>query len=82
MAKLMTWLNLSKGTLWLPEILFVFHFSEDFARIAARRFARKLQKLGNKVKFSNYRVVNVLGTCSLPFSINIVDFSKNRKEAR
>lgn len=55
--------------------------SEDFARMAARRFARKLQKLGNKVKFSNYRVVNVLGTCSLPFSINIVDFSKNRKEA-
>lgn len=55
--------------------------SEDDAKIAARRFARQLQKLGNKVKFSNFRVVNVLGTCFCPFSINIVDFSRERKEA-
>ena len=74
--------QLIKRNFMVTRNTLVFHFSEDFARIAARRFARKLQKLGNKVKFSNYRVVNVLGTCSLPFSINIVDFSKNRKEAR
>lgn len=55
--------------------------SEEAAKIAARRFARVLQKLGYKVKFSNFRVVNVLGTCGFPFSINIVDFSRARKEA-
>lgn len=55
--------------------------SEDDAKVAARRFARQLQKLGYKVKFSNFRVVNVLGTCSFPFSINIVEFSKERREA-
>ena len=59
-----------------------FFFSEEAAKIAARRFARLLQKLGNKVRFSNFRVVNVLGTCSLPFSINIVEFSRERREAR
>ena len=60
----------------------IFFFSEEAAKIAARRFARLLQKLGNKVRFSNFRVVNVLGTCSLPFSINIVEFSRERREAR
>ncbi|KAK3091572.1 hypothetical protein FSP39_020899 [Pinctada imbricata] len=50
--------------------------SEDLAKVAARRFARILQRLGFKVRFSNYRVVNVLGTCSLPFRIRINEFSK------
>ncbi|KAB0797349.1 hypothetical protein PPYR_08343 [Photinus pyralis] len=55
--------------------------SEDQARIAARRFARCLQKLGFKVHFNNYRVVNVLGTCSMPFAIKINSFSERHKEA-
>lgn len=50
--------------------------SEDEAKLAARRFARRLQKLGFNVKFINFRVVNVLGTCSLPFGIKINNFSK------
>lgn len=55
--------------------------SEDQARIAARKFARCLQKLGFNAKFNNYRVVNVLGTCSMPFNIKINSFSEQYKEA-
>lgn len=55
--------------------------SELQAKVAARRFARCLQKLGFKVRFNNYRVVNVLGTCSMPFAIKINSFSERHKEA-
>merc|ERR1711953_984865 len=55
--------------------------SEDQARIAARRFARILQKLGFNTRFSNYRVVNVLGTVTLPFAIRITQFSQAHHEA-
>ncbi|KYN03795.1 TATA box-binding protein-like protein 1 [Cyphomyrmex costatus] len=54
--------------------------SEAQAKIAARRFARSLQKLGFKVRFNNYRVVNVLGTCCMPFAIKITSFSVHHKE--
>lgn len=55
--------------------------SEDQAKVAARRFARCLQKLGFKARFGNFRVVNVLGTCSMPFAIKITAFSERHKEA-
>ncbi|XP_025833007.1 TATA box-binding protein-like protein 1 [Agrilus planipennis] len=55
--------------------------SELQAKIAARRFARLLQKLGFNVRFNNYRVVNVLGTCCMPFAIKINLFSERHKEA-
>ncbi|CAH0556683.1 unnamed protein product [Brassicogethes aeneus] len=55
--------------------------SELAAKVAARRFARCLQKLGFNVRFNNYRVVNVLGTCSMPFAIKINSFSERHKEA-
>ncbi|XP_077991738.1 TATA box-binding protein-like 1 [Glandiceps talaboti] len=50
--------------------------SEDDARRAARKYARTLQNLGFRVRFSNFKVVNVLGTCSVPFGIRIGLFSK------
>lgn len=57
-------------------------FSLLQAKIAARRYARVLQKLNFRVRFQNYRVVNVLGTCRMPFAIKIVQFSeKYKKEA-
>ncbi|XP_053602630.1 TATA box-binding protein-like 1 isoform X2 [Plodia interpunctella] len=55
--------------------------SEDQAKIAARRYARALQKLGFQVRFQNFRVVNVLGTCRMPFGIRIIAFSNKYKEA-
>lgn len=54
--------------------------SEAEAKVAARRFARSLQKLGFKARFNNYRVVNVLGTCCMPFDIKITSFSMCHKE--
>lgn len=55
--------------------------SEDQARIAARRVARSLQKLGYNVRFKNYRIVNVLGTCTMPFAIKISQFSQKHRHA-
>ncbi|KAK7501398.1 hypothetical protein BaRGS_00007202 [Batillaria attramentaria] len=49
--------------------------SEAQAKMAARRVARVLQKMGFNVRFRNFRVVNVLGTCSLPFGIKLNNFS-------
>ncbi|OWF35909.1 TATA box-binding protein-like protein 1 [Mizuhopecten yessoensis] len=54
--------------------------SEEASKIAARRFARQLQRLGFRVKFANFRVVNVLGTCILPFKIKITNFSRKHTE--
>lgn len=55
--------------------------SEEQSKIAARRYARCLQKLGFKTRFTNFRVVNVLGTCSMPFAIKILAFSEKHREA-
>ena len=41
--------------------------SESDAYKAARRFSRLLQNMQFKVKMTNYRVVNVLATCNMPF---------------
>jgi len=54
--------------------------SEDQARVAARKIARSLEHLGFRVKFKNFHVVNVLGTCSMPFGIHITKFSSDHKE--
>lgn len=50
--------------------------SEDSSKKAARRYARTMQKLGFKAKFSKFRVINVLGTCTMPFGIRITHFSE------
>lgn len=55
--------------------------SEDQAKTAARKYARFLQKLGFNTRFTNYRVVNVLGTCTMPFAIKITQFSQEHREA-
>lgn len=48
--------------------------------MAARRYSRCLQKLGFNVRFRNFRIVNVLGTCSMPWGIMIVNFSEKYKK--
>ena len=42
----------------------------------ARRCARAIQKLGFRVRFGKFQVVNVLGTCAMPFGIRIGQFSE------
>lgn len=53
--------------------------SEEAAHVAARRYARCLQKLGFNARFGNFRVVNVLGTCSMPFGIRLSSFSERHQ---
>lgn len=55
--------------------------SEADAKIASRRFARILQKLGYPCRFTNFKVSNCHATILLPFTIKIVDFSKAHPEA-
>lgn len=55
--------------------------SDDAARRGARRIARIIQKLGFRVKIRKISVVNVLGTCSMPFEIKINAFSQHHREA-
>ncbi|XP_015122451.1 TATA box-binding protein-like protein 1 isoform X1 [Diachasma alloeum] len=54
--------------------------SESDAKKAARKIARCLAKLGFNVRFSNFRVVNVLGTCLMPWDIRINLFSMAHRE--
>lgn len=54
--------------------------TEAEAKIAARKIARSLQKLGFKVRFNNFRVVNVLGTCLMPWAIRITAFSAHHRD--
>ncbi|XP_032589083.1 uncharacterized protein LOC6586257 [Drosophila mojavensis] len=54
--------------------------SESQAKIAARRYARCLSKLGFPTHFQNFRIVNVLGTCSMPWAIKIVNFSERHRD--
>ncbi|XP_017056022.2 LOW QUALITY PROTEIN: uncharacterized protein LOC108097942 [Drosophila ficusphila] len=54
--------------------------SEAMAKVAARRYARCLGKLGFPTRFLNFRIVNVLGTCSMPWAIKIVNFSERHRD--
>jgi hypothetical protein len=52
--------------------------------VSARKFSRILQKLDDKyanIRIKNWRIVNVLGTCTLPFAIKITPFSQHFREA-
>ncbi|KAI1288450.1 TATA box-binding protein-like 1 [Halotydeus destructor] len=51
--------------------------SEEAAKKGARRIARVLQKMGFKVRFSSFRIVNVLGIVNLPFGIRLVQFTEH-----
>lgn len=50
--------------------------SEDDAHRGARRIARSIQRLGYKVRFRHYRVVNCLATCSMPWYLDIVKLNR------
>lgn len=55
--------------------------SEEDAKTAARKVARILQKLGFRVKFTSFKVKNVLGVVHLPFGIRMDDFCKKNRQA-
>uniref|UniRef100_A0A8C5M2Y7 TATA box-binding protein-like 1 n=1 Tax=Leptobrachium leishanense TaxID=445787 RepID=A0A8C5M2Y7_9ANUR len=68
------------ATIWSSgKIICTGATSEEEARIGARRLARCLQNLGFKVKFTEYKVVNVLAVCTMPFEIRLPEFTKKNR---
>ncbi|OQR74905.1 TATA-box-binding protein isoform X1-like [Tropilaelaps mercedesae] len=45
--------------------------SEDLSRLAARKFARILQRIGFQARFEEFRVRNVVASCCVGFQLNI-----------
>ncbi|KAI6170370.1 Transcription factor TFIID [Aphelenchoides bicaudatus] len=45
--------------------------SEEASRLAARKFARIIQKLGFDVKFFEFKVQNMVGSCDMGFAISL-----------
>ncbi|CAI9174372.1 unnamed protein product [Rangifer tarandus platyrhynchus] len=45
--------------------------SEEQSRLAARKFARIIQKLGFPAKFLDFKIQNMVGSCDVKFSIRL-----------
>ena len=45
--------------------------NEEASRIAARKFARIIQKLGNVVSFTNFKIQNIVGSSDVNFPIDL-----------
>lgn len=45
--------------------------SEDMAKLAARKYARIIQKLGFQAKFTEFKVQNIVGSCDVKFPIRL-----------
>lgn len=69
------------ATIWSSgKITCIGSKSEYDAKIASKRIARIIQRLGyQEVKFCSFKVINVLGSCSFPFCIKVIPFSEKYK---
>jgi len=45
--------------------------SEDLSRLAARKYARVIQKLGFAAKFIDFKIQNMVGSCDVKFPIRL-----------
>ena len=45
--------------------------SEEHSRLAARKFARIVQKLGYEAKFKEFKIQNIVGSCDVGFPIHL-----------
>ena len=45
--------------------------SEDDSRLASRKYARIVQKLGFDAKFSEFKIQNIVGSCDVHFPIRL-----------
>ncbi|KAM7187298.1 transcription factor TFIID domain containing protein [Naviculisporaceae sp. PSN 640] len=45
--------------------------SEADSRLAARKFARIIQKMGYRVRFDDFKIQNIVASCGLGFSIRL-----------
>ncbi|CAN9168121.1 unnamed protein product [Alternaria alternata] len=45
--------------------------SEDDSRLASRKYARIIQKLGFSAKFTDFKIQNIVGSCDIRFPIRL-----------
>ena len=45
--------------------------SEDDSKLASRKYARIIQKLGFNAKFSDFKIQNIVGSCDVKFPIRL-----------
>ena len=45
--------------------------SEELSRLAARKYARIVQKLGFPAKFTEFKIQNIVGSCDVKFPIRL-----------
>lgn len=45
--------------------------SEDDSRLASRKYARIIQKLGFDAKFTEFKIQNIVGSCDVRFSVRL-----------
>lgn len=45
--------------------------SEDDSRLASRKYARIVQKLGFQAKFTDFKIQNIVGSCDVKFPIRL-----------
>lgn len=53
--------------------------SADNSRRSARKFVKRLKRIGCNAKFSKYKIVNVLASAKMPFEIDITRFSREHR---
>lgn len=51
--------------------------SEDDSRLAARKYARIVQKLGFESKFTEFKIQNIVGSCDVRFPIRLEGLAYN-----
>ena len=45
--------------------------NEIDSKVAAKRYAKDIRKLGYEVKFINFKIINIVATCDLKFNIHL-----------
>jgi len=51
--------------------------SEDDSKLAARKYARIVQKLGFEAKFTEFKIQNIVGSCDVRFPIRLEGLAYN-----
>lgn len=56
---------------FLKQLFAVYIASEEQSRLAARKYARVVQKLGFPAKFLDFKIQNMVGSCDVCFPIRL-----------
>lgn len=54
-----------------PFVFETFVFSEEQSRLAARKYARVVQKLGFPARFLDFKIQNMVASCDVCFPIRL-----------